>query len=51
MMIKAGTWQSLSSKEKMDLLVHYYYHNPLKAAVKTKDRTAMRSIEKVEKIS
>lgn len=51
MMIKAGTWQSLSSKEKMDLLIHFSYHNPLKAATKAKDRTAMRSIERVEKIS
>lgn len=51
MMIKAGTWKSLSSKEKMDLLVHYSYHNPLKERLKKDDRTAMRSTERIEKIS
>ncbi|MEN1968983.1 hypothetical protein WMZ97_13030 [Lentibacillus sp. N15] len=49
MMIKAGTWNSLSSEEKMDLLIHFSYHNPMKPAAKEKDRTAMRSV--VQKIS
>lgn len=51
MMIKAGVWKSLSDKEKMDLLVHFSHHNPLQVKAKENGRTAMRPVERLEKIS